>query len=229
MTRIGFRMAPVLSALILMAATGSASAVPAPAPEGPAPAPAGGLAGAFYDGAYVQGSPKARIVVEEYASAVCPHCARFDASVFPTLKTRYIDTGKIRFVFREYLTAPADVAASAFIIARCAGKTAYFNTVQDIFKAQGEMFSGQPGTEPVVVLMRIARNNGVDAARFQACLSDKAAVSALQSRIDHAMNVDKIDSTPTVLINGRRLDPGVGEWTPEKLSREIDAALKSAH
>jgi predicted DsbA family dithiol-disulfide isomerase len=121
------------------------------------------------------------------------------------------------------------VAASAFIIARCAGKLAYFKSVEEIFKAQGEMFSGQPGTEPVVVLMRIARNNGIDAARFQACLSDKAAVTALQARLDHATDVDKIEATPTILINGRKLDPGSGEWTPEKLGREIDAALKAAH
>jgi protein-disulfide isomerase len=227
MSHSGFRIAAVLIGLVLAAAAPSALAATAPATD--APDATGGLAGAFYDGAYVMGSPKARIVVQEYASAVCPHCARFDASVFPTLKTKYIDTGKVRFEFREYLTAPADLAASAFIVARCAGKLAYFKSVEEIFKAQGEMFSGQPGTEPVVVLMRIARNNGIDAARFQACLSDKAAVTALQTRIDHAMDVDKIDATPTVLINGRKLDPGAGEWTAEKLSREIDAALKAAH
>ncbi len=223
MSHFGFRIATALIGVFL--STAAAPALAAATAANDSPAPAGGLAGTFYDGAYVMGSPKARVVVQEYASAVCPHCARFDASVFPTLKAKYIDTGKVRFEFREYLTAPADVAASAFIIARCAGKLAYFKSVEDIFKAQAEMFSGQPGTEPVVVLMRIARNNGVDAARFQACLSDKAAVTALQARIDHAMDVDKIDGTPTVLIDGRKVDPGVGEWTPEKLSREIDAAL----
>ncbi len=222
----GIRIAAALGSLALIAA-GPVNAAPAAATD--APPPAGGLAGAFYDGAYVMGSPKARIVVQEYASAVCPHCARFDAQVFPTLKAKYIDTGKIRFEFREYLTPPADVAASAFIVARCAGKLAYFKSVEEIFKAQGEMFSGQPGTEPVVVLMRIARNNGIDATRFQACLADRAAVTALQARIEHAMDVDKIDSTPTVLINGQKADPGLGEWTAEKLSAQIDAALKARH
>jgi protein-disulfide isomerase len=193
-----------------------------------AKAPPVGLAGVFYDDAYVLGSPQARVVVQEYASSTCPHCARFHANVFPALKAKYIDTGKIRFEFREYLTPPQNVAASAFIIARCAGKSQYFKIVDDIFKAQTEMFSGQPGTEPVVVMTRIARSNGVDGARFQACLSDPAAVTALQARISHAIEVDNVEGTPTVIVNGRKLDPGLGEWTPERLASAIDAALKTA-
>jgi len=200
---------------------------PAPAAD-TAKAPPVGLAGVFYDDAYVLGSPQARVVVQEYASSTCPHCARFHANVFPALKAKYIDTGKIRFEFREYLTPPQNVAASAFIIARCAGKSQYFKIVDDIFKAQTEMFSGQPGTEPVVVMTRIARSNGVDGARFQACLSDPAAVTALQARISHAIEVDNVEGTPTVIVNGRKLDPGLGEWTPERLASAIDAALKTA-
>ncbi len=208
---------------VALAATPTLAAPPAK----PAPGATAGSPAPFYDGAYEMGSPKARIVVEEYASAVCPHCARFDAAVFPAIKARYVDTGKIRFVFREYLTEPAEVAASAFIIARCAGKAAYFKTVEEIFRAQPEMFSGRAGAAPVDVLMRIARDNGVDAARFQACLSDKAAVTALQARIDHAIEVDNVAGTPTVLINGRKVEPDAPEWTADKLGAAIDAALKA--
>lgn len=192
-----------------------------------ATSPAKDLAGVFYDPAYEMGSPKATVVVQEYASSVCPHCARFDAQVFPVLKARYIDTGKVRFQFREFLTEPSELAASAFLVARCTGKEKYFKAVEEIFKAQAEMFSGKPGTEPVVVLMRIASSNGVDTARFHACLADASAVEKLQQRIDHALNVDNVSGTPTVIINGKTLTPGQGEWTAEQLSSAIDAALKS--
>ena len=193
-----------------------------------AAAPAKGLTGVFYDPAYELGSPKATVVVEEYASAVCPHCARFDSNVFPALKAKYIDTGKIRFRFREFLTEPSDLAASAFLVARCAGKNNYFKAVEDVFKAQSEMFSGKPGSEPVVVLMRIASANGVDASRFHACLADPVAVDMLQKRLDHALTVDQIDGTPTVIIDGKKISQGQGEWTAEKLSAAIDAELKSS-
>ena len=193
-----------------------------------ATAPDKGLSGVFYDPVYELGSPKATVVVEEYASAVCSHCARFDAQVFPTLKARYIDTGKIRFRLREFLTEPSDLAASAFLVARCTGKDRYFKAVEDVFKAQAEMFSGKPGSEPVVVLMRIASANGVDASRFHACLADPVAVDMLQKRLDHALTVDQVEGTPTVIINGKKVSQGQGEWTPEKLSAAIDAALKSS-
>jgi len=193
-----------------------------------AAAPAKGLNGVFYDPAYEIGSPKAKVVVEEYASAVCSHCARFDSQVFPALKAKYIDTGKIRFRLREFLTEPSDLAASAFLIARCAGKDRYLKAVEDVFKAQAEMFSGKPGSEPVVVLMRIAYANGMDASRFRACLADPVAVDMLQKRLDHALTVDQVDSTPTVIINGKKVSQGQGEWTPEKLSAAIDAELKSS-
>lgn len=189
--------------------------------------PAKGLNGVFYDPAYEMGSPNAKVVVEEYASAVCSHCARFDSQVFPALKAKYIDTGKIRFRLREFLTEPSDLAASAFLTARCAGKDRYLKAVEDVFKAQAEMFSGKPDSEPVVVLMRIAYANGVDGSRFRACLADPVAVDLLQKRLDHALTVDQVEGTPTVIINGKKVSQGQGEWTAEKLSAAIDAELKA--
>ena len=90
------------------------------------------------------------------------------------------------------------------------------------------MFSGKPGSEPVVVLMRIASANGVDASRFHACLADSVAVDMLQKRLDHALTVDQVDGTPTVIINGKKVSQGQGEWTAEKLSVAIEAELKSS-
>src|SRR5258708_39808514 len=72
------------------------------------------------------GNPKAKIEVIEYASLSCPHCAHFNEAVFPTLKAKYIDTGKVRYTLKEMLTEPATVAAAGFMVARCAGPDKYF-------------------------------------------------------------------------------------------------------
>jgi protein-disulfide isomerase len=182
----------------------------------------------FYEPAYVIGSPTAKVTVEEYASPTCPHCARFDAQIFPQIKQKYVDTGRVKFVFREFLTEPVALAASSYIVARCAGKSNYYKFIEDVFRAQPEMASGKPGTEPVVVLMRIAKTYGLDADKFHTCLADPKAVSTLGERLDHAMNVDNVDGTPTVIVNGKKVDPGLGEWTLEKIAPAIEQALHSA-
>ena len=180
----------------------------------------------FYDQDYVIGSSKAKVTVVEYASATCPHCARFAAEIVPAIKRKYVDTGRIKFVFREFLTEPADVAASSFIVARCSGKATYYKFVEDIFHSQAEMFSGNAGTEPVTVLMRIARAYGIDTQRFHTCLSDSKAVKLLGDRLDHAMRVDDVEGTPTILINGKKLNPGLGEWSMDVIGPAIDHALR---
>src|SRR5262249_40103804 len=91
----------------------------------------------------VLGSPNARLTLIEYASAACPHCAHFHETVFPQLKARYIDTGKVFFIFRETLTAPAPVALAGFQVARCNGADAqeYFSRIGEIFADQQQMFA----------------------------------------------------------------------------------------
>src|SRR5579862_6210988 len=112
------------------------------------------------------GSPKAKIEVIEYASLSCPHCAHFNETIFPSLKAKYIDTGKVRYTLKEMLTEPATVAAAGFLIARCAGPDKYFKVVDEVFRSQPRW---QPGSiKPV--LQEIAAANGVDAAKFDACL-----------------------------------------------------------
>ena len=87
------------------------------------------------------GDPKAKIEMVEYASASCSHCAAFNNNVFPAFKAKYIDTGKVHYPFKEFLTPPAEVAAAGFLTARCAGKDKYFNVVDALFHAQEEMFT----------------------------------------------------------------------------------------
>jgi protein-disulfide isomerase len=84
------------------------------------------------------GDPKAKVQVTEYASASCPHCAHFDETVFPAFKAKYIDTGRVHYTLKEFLTPPAEVAAAGFLLARCGGTATYFPILHGVFKSQAE-------------------------------------------------------------------------------------------
>jgi len=161
------------------------------------------------------GNASAKVTVIEYASATCPHCARFNNDVFPGFKAKYIDTGRIHYVFREFLTEAPEVGAAAFLTARCAGKDKYFSVLDAVFKAQTQMFTSGDikGT-----LLGIAESAGLTEAQFNACINDNAALTALNNRVQSYTDKDGIDSTPTFVVNGKKL---VGEQTEAGLDKAI--------
>jgi protein-disulfide isomerase len=161
------------------------------------------------------GNPAAKVTVIEYASATCPHCARFNNEVFPGFKAKYIDTGRIHYVFREFLTPPPEVAAAAFLTARCAGKDKYFSVLDAVFKGQAQMF--QSG-DIKGSLLSIGESAGLTEPQFNACISDDTALKALNDRVQRYIDKDGIDSTPTFVINGKKL---VGEQTEATLDKAI--------
>ena len=165
------------------------------------------------------GDPKAKVKLVEYASLSCTHCAVFNNEVFPAFKKKYIDTGKVHYTLREILTPPAQVAAAGFITARCAGKDKYFNVTDAIFHAQQEMFTTG---DMRGVLLRIAQSAGLTEEQFNACITDEAALKALNERVEKAIKVDKINSTPTFVINGKKVKEG------EISLAELDAAVAEA-
>jgi protein-disulfide isomerase len=164
------------------------------------------------------GSPGAPVTVIEYASVTCPHCARFNAEVVPLLKKRYVDTGKVRYVFREAPIHP-DLDTAGFLVARCAGPERYLAVTDALFRAQPALFEKQ---DLHAWLMAGAAAGGLDEAAMRACISDVAAIQAFNTRADHTLQVDKIDSTPTVLVNGARLDAKGAEYS----ITDIDAAVQ---
>ena len=164
------------------------------------------------------GSDKAPVTVIEYASASCPHCARFNNDVFPAFKAKYIDTGKVRYVLREFLTPPEQVSAAGFITARCAGPGKYFAVVDQFFHGQEKMYqTGDVGAN----LVASAKVGGVTEPQLQACLDDKAANAALVARVETYEKRDNIHSTPTFLIGKQKLE---GETTLAKLDAAIAIA-----
>lgn len=165
------------------------------------------------------GDPNAKVKMTEYASLTCSHCGKFNNEVFPEFKKKYIDTGKVHYTFKEFLTPPNQVAAAGFLIARCAGKDKYFNVTDAIFQAQEEMFTTG---DMRGVLLRTAQSAGLTEEQFNACITDEAALKALDARVEKAIKTDKITSTPTFKINGKTVKEG------EMSMSELDAAIAEA-
>lgn len=164
------------------------------------------------------GNPRSKIQVIEYASLSCPHCARFNETVMADFKTRWIDKGLVRYTLKEMLTEPEQVAAAGFLMARCAGPAKYFKVVDQVFRSQPRWDDGK--IKPV--LMEIGKANGLSEVQFTACLQDQKALDALSARARRAYEVDGVDSTPTIFINGRKLDP------LPKTPFEMDEAIAKA-
>ena len=165
------------------------------------------------------GSAKAPVHVVEYLSVTCSHCAHFNEEVFPTLKAKYIDRGKVRWTFRELLTPPQQVAAAGFLMARCAGPSKYFKVVDEILRSQPRWQSG--AIKPIFV--EIAQKNGMTEAQFEACLRDEKALADLQARVRYAVETDKVNATPTFFVNGKRVE---SDHVPSLA--ELEAAIAAA-
>lgn len=202
---------PSRRAAILSAAAGAGMAAApaalawAAAPAAKAPAPKAAPAKKPVASRWVMapgdmnlGNPAAPIRVVEYLSLTCPHCAHFHADIFPAFKAKYIDTGRVFFTIRELLTAPANVAAAGFLMARCNGGTRYFQVVDQVFKSQARWQSGN--IKPL--FLDIAKQNGMTEAQFEACLVDEKASEALEQRLQYAIETDKVTGTPTFFVNG---------------------------
>jgi protein-disulfide isomerase len=164
------------------------------------------------------GDPKAKVVVIEYASASCPHCARFNNNVFPEFKKKYVDTGQVRYVLREFLTQPVQVAAAGFLLARCAGPEKYFQVIDDFFHGQAQMY--ETGDAKSLILS-VGAKAGLTEPQIQACLSDQTAAQKLNQRVERYVQKDKVQSTPTFVVNGKALP----ELNHEVSLADLDAAI----
>jgi protein-disulfide isomerase len=162
--------------------------------------------------------------VVEYASASCPHCARFNNRVFPAFKKKYVDTGQVRYVLREYLTQPVQVAAAGFLLARCSGADKYFPTLDDFFRSQEELY--QTG-EARRVIVEVGSRAGLSEAQVDDCLGDEAALKALNARVQRYVENDKIESTPSFVINGKPLPRSDHEVNLADLDAAIGPLLKA--
>jgi len=162
------------------------------------------------------GKDDAKVTIVEYASMTCPHCAHFAATTFPELKTKYIDTGKARYILREF---PFDPSAEAgFMLARCA-KDNYFPMVDVLFKQQAN-WVGVNNTKDA--LLQISKLAGFTQESFEACLTDQKLLDDVRSVQKRGADEFKVDSTPTFFINGKTYK---GAMSIEEISAIIDPLL----
>jgi protein-disulfide isomerase len=166
------------------------------------------------------GPARAPVTITEYASMTCPHCAAFEENVFPMLRSKYIDTGKVRFVFREF---PIDIkAAAASMLARCianddAGK--FFDAIDTLFKQQDRLMAETKDT-----LKLIGKQAGLSEQAVETCANDQTLLDKLSADQKFAYKVLKVDATPTFFINGERLK---GAMSFEELDEKIKSLLKN--
>lgn len=148
---------------------------------------------------YGLGPADAKVKIIEYASFTCPHCATFHANVFPQLKKDYIDTGKIRFEYREVYFDRFGLWAA--MIARCGGEMRYFGIVGMVFEQQQAWTQGEPQAV-ADNLKKIGRTAGLDDAAMDQCLNNKPMAEAMIAHYQANFAADKIEGTPTFMING---------------------------
>jgi protein-disulfide isomerase len=167
------------------------------------------------------GNPQAKVTMIEYASLGCPICAKWNNEVFPDFKAKYIDSGKVHYVFREFLTGDAPVASAGFLLAHCVGKDKYFQIIDEVFHQEAPLLESDRGPEKRDALVRIAESAGLTEAQFDACVTNEAALTALDNQAQRYAKEDNIQATPTFVINGK---PMSGFET----MAEMDAAIAAA-
>ncbi|EKF19851.1 DsbA family protein [Nitratireductor pacificus] len=171
-------------------------------------------AGALEDKAL--GEESAPVTIVEYASMTCGHCATFHNTTYPALKEKYIDTGKVRFIMREF---PFDPRAEAgFMLARCAGDN-YFAMVDVLFKQQNNW---APVQDAQAALLKIAKLAGFSQETFEACLTNQELLNDVRAVRERGANDFGIDATPTFFINGKKYS---GAMSIEQMSALIDPLI----
>lgn len=173
----------------------------------------------------VLGAEDAPVTLIEYASATCGHCAAFHETVWDQLKATYIDTGKVRFIFREFPTPPAAVAVAGFQLARCGGASneQYFARLGEIFRQQQAIFATGSMEGIRGKFIEIGGAAGLSPEQINECIADPEG-GERATRIIEESRAFNVTGTPTLILNGRKVEePDAQTW--EGLSRILEAAL----
>jgi len=179
-------------------------------------------AGAPAEGDMAMGAPEgAKVTVIEYASVTCHVCEAWQKENWDAFKAAYVDTNKVRYVFREVPTPPSEIAVAGFLVARCAGEDRYFDVVHELLASREQLVN-----DPRSTLFRVGNGAGLSNEQVQQCVTDEAALAAAEERAQAAISAGHA-STPTFLVNGTKVITPGSQSGPsmEDLSRAIDAEL----
>jgi protein-disulfide isomerase len=169
-------------------------------------------------GDVVMGDANAPVTIIEYASMTCSHCASFHNTTYPEMKKKYIDTGKVKYILREFPLDP--LAAAGFMLARCSGGDKYYPIVEMLFQKQNEWVT----QNPIPPLLALAKQAGFSQESFETCLKDQKILEAIESVRTHGAEKLGVSSTPTFFINGKKVN---GTLTMDELDKQIQPLLKS--
>ena len=176
---------------------------------------------------YGIGSESANIVVVEYASVVCGHCANWHSTVYPDFKKKYVDTGKVRYVFRSFPTAPAELADAGHMIAMCAGEDNYFKNIKLQFDRQKQIFDSAGKGKAREAYVSLAKASGLSEDGFIECIQNKEIREKYDATVQSGYDLG-VAGTPSFFINGEKhkvydlesieevILPMLGEPVPEK-------------
>ncbi|MGO1160923.1 DsbA family protein [Brucella pseudogrignonensis] len=165
----------------------------------------------------VYGKADAPVTIVEYASLTCSHCADFAVNTFPTIKEKYIDTGKAKLIFREFPFDPR--ATAAFMLARCAPEDRYFPMVEVFFKQQQQWAGAADGE---AALLQIAKLAGFTQESFKACLTNQQVLDDVRATMERGSKEFGVNATPTFFINGQKY---AGALSVDEMSAIIDKLL----
>lgn len=163
------------------------------------------------------GKADAKVTIVEYMSMTCPHCARFHNQTFDAIKTKYVDSGQVRFVVREFPFDPR--AAAAFMLARCAPEGQYFPMVSMLFKQQETWAAAPNGRDALLQMSKLA---GFTQESFEACLTNQKLLDDVQATMQKGEKDFGVKATPTFFINGKQYS---GEMSVDTMSALIDTML----
>jgi protein-disulfide isomerase len=163
------------------------------------------------------GDENAPVTIVEYASMTCGHCANFHKNTYPKLKTDYIDTGKVRFIFREFPLDP--VASGGFMLARCAPQDKYFDVVDTMFENQR---SWAFTDNPYQSMLDFSKQIGFTQETFEECLTNQGLLDAIETVKNRGAGEFGVNSTPTFFINGEKHS---GALSIEEMGKLIEAQL----
>lgn len=211
----------IASAILFMGpVTGSASAAEPTVANAQDPAlPYAGevtVSGGF-TGDVIEGSDEAKVTVIEYASLSCPHCANFHKTIYPQLKSAYIETGKVRFIYRDFPLNEAAMVGT--MIARCSGQAGYTAMIDALLTNQDQWLRAQ---DVFSALLAQAKFAGMDQDRVYTCLEDQQLGQSVLQRRQLAVDTAGVNSTPTLLIDGVEFSQ-TGDF--QAISQQIDALL----
>lgn len=167
----------------------------------------------------VQGDPDAPVTIIEYASYTCPHCAAFHTGAYQEIKKNYIDTGKVKMIYREVYFDRYGLWAS--MVARCGGPEKFFGISEMIYKGQNEWTRAGDANAIVEELRKIGRLAGLENDTLDACFQDGDKAQALVAWFQDNAEVDEVTATPSFIVNGKK----VANIPYEEFAALIDAEL----